>query len=612
MYLDYSQIAILYIATGRYTVFWEPFYRSAERFLLTDCRKHYFLFTDSPEPLAGEAEGKITRIHQNKLGWPYDTLMRFEMFLGIQTQLAAYDFIYFFNGNTELLSPVSREDLLPLQTHENLVAARQPHITHLSADEFPYERNPQSTACIPYGQGRYYFAGGLNGGRADAYLTMCETLNRRIRQDLDKSIIALWHDESQLNRYLLDRDDVKILPRYFTRGETEPWKQNAKVMFSDKTHYRFGGHAYLRGESGQKISRDEWEAEYRIPADVAATARQLHTVFATDAKWKHRVDACNRRPWKIFYKGLVPKPIRNRLNKKAQLAQQRHVASCWERFLKAYFYGTLESFSLQPKQNLCGRKIIWQYWGQGADAADLPDIVRLCFHSVEQHKGDYDIIRLDDGNVRDYVDFPDFVWEKRHNPEFKHAFFADLLRLALLDLYGGAWLDATILLTAPLPEGYLKDTGFFMFQRDPAAADQAAWEKLNADYFGWQPNHKVNVLNSFIMAHPGNTVIHTCLDLLLNFWKTQNRIPHYFFFQIMFHELMRLYFADRQCPLADDTLPHLLYRQMQQPFDAGLFADITRRCGVHKLSYLKRCPPGSLYHHLCTEAGLPPLKANRN
>ena len=40
-------VAILYIATGRYTVFWDYFYQSAEKYLLPVCNKHYILFTDS-------------------------------------------------------------------------------------------------------------------------------------------------------------------------------------------------------------------------------------------------------------------------------------------------------------------------------------------------------------------------------------------------------------------------------------------------------------------------------------------------------------------------------------------------------------------------------------
>lgn len=164
----------------------------------------------------------------------------------------------------------------------------------------------------------------------------------------------------------------------------------------------------------------------------------------------------NQRPWKIFYRGLTPKPLRNKINAYASRKQMYHTAELWRPFLQAYFQGQLPRFNLQAKQDLRGQKIIWQYWGQGLEQEQLPEMVRLCFRSVEQNLGDYRLIRLDDQTLHNYLDLPDFVQAKRQNPEFKPAFFADLLRLALLDVYGGVWLDASILLTAPLPKEWHK------------------------------------------------------------------------------------------------------------------------------------------------------------
>lgn len=42
-----KKVAILYIALGRYTVFWDEFYESAEKHLL-NADKHYFIWTDKP------------------------------------------------------------------------------------------------------------------------------------------------------------------------------------------------------------------------------------------------------------------------------------------------------------------------------------------------------------------------------------------------------------------------------------------------------------------------------------------------------------------------------------------------------------------------------------
>lgn len=49
-----TKVAALYIATGKYTVFWPEFYESAEQYLLRDCEVHYFVFTDA-DALPGES-----------------------------------------------------------------------------------------------------------------------------------------------------------------------------------------------------------------------------------------------------------------------------------------------------------------------------------------------------------------------------------------------------------------------------------------------------------------------------------------------------------------------------------------------------------------------------
>ena len=51
----------------------------------------------------------------------------------------------------------------------------------------------------------------MNGGTSAAFLEMARTLNKAIEEDLKKNVIARWHDESHLNRYIVDRDDYRLL-----------------------------------------------------------------------------------------------------------------------------------------------------------------------------------------------------------------------------------------------------------------------------------------------------------------------------------------------------------------------------------------------------------------
>lgn len=186
-----TKVAVLYIATGKYTVFWPEFYESAEKYLLKDCEVHYFVFTDADD-LTGAQEPRVHICPQEAYSWPFATLRRFEIFLKQEQALKAFDYIFFFNANAQLMQPVTQEMFLPrAEKGEKLLVVQHPSFYAKPNYEFTYDRNPRSTACIPYGMGRYYVCGGVNGGTAEAFLKLCHTLDARIRKDLHKNVIAL-------------------------------------------------------------------------------------------------------------------------------------------------------------------------------------------------------------------------------------------------------------------------------------------------------------------------------------------------------------------------------------------------------------------------------------
>lgn len=229
-------VAILYICTGKYDVFWKEFYESMEKLFLPASEKHYYVFTDA-EDLYGEdnCNNRIHRIYQECMGWPYDTLMRFDLFSKIEEQIKQYDYILFMNANMKCKREITEEEFLPI--NEELLVARHPGCIHYPKLLLPYDRNRKSTAYISYRQGKYYYMGGLNGGKATAYIQLIHSLKQAIQDDLDHNIIAKWHDESQLNKYMLNRSDMKILlPEYaYPEGWNLPYE--AKMIIRDKEKY---------------------------------------------------------------------------------------------------------------------------------------------------------------------------------------------------------------------------------------------------------------------------------------------------------------------------------------------------------------------------------------
>lgn len=269
-----------------------------------------------------------------------------------------------------------------------------------------------------------------------------------------------------------------------------------------------------------------------------------------------------------------------------QIVAYKHgrVVKFWQPIISDYFEGKIEKNSLQPKQQISG-KVIWQYWGQLNDGSPLPAIVQRCFDSVDKYKGDYQVIRLNDNNISEYLDFPDFVWKTENEAKFSKVFFSDLLRLSLLHVYGGVWLDATILLTASLPEEF-SNQDYFVFQRSDAEPYKSFWAGPHTSYWSWDPRYKVKMLNSIIFAKKESVVIATMVDLILHYWRTQDKIINYFFFQILYEELINGQLKGLKCSVVSDTLPHIL-RVLVDGNDYMQLADLLGKVNMHKLTYFE-------------------------
>ncbi len=265
-----------------------------------------------------------------------------------------------------------------------------------------------------------------------------------------------------------------------------------------------------------------------------------------------------------------------KLRERKILKTHKRVAAICESLIAEY-EATQEKFDLAPKKQLETDRIIWQYWAQGYE--DVPDVVRQCLDSVEKYATDYKIIRLTDANLQDYLDLPHFVLQKRS--VFSRAFFSDLLRLMLLKTYGGIWMDATIMLTGPIPLEYTENDLFF-FRRDPNESNRAYWRNTYAYYFGWAEGFRVNMLSSFMVGKKGTRSISELCDLMLLWWKYHEDLPDYFFLQI----LIDVYGCKEVFPLVSDTLPHYLQQSINDArFKLLPREEIIKTIPIHKLTY---------------------------
>lgn len=187
----------------------------------------------------------------------------------------------------------------------------------------------------------------------------------------------------------------------------------------------------------------------------------------TDSNMKKDLKKYKEGYWgifnKIYFHALPDILFYKRLN----TVKQEYFCYNW---IKRHLEWSYKSVSNDDTYNYSVEEdqTIFVYWKQGWDKA--PDIVKKCIGSVKANACNHSVILLDENNVKDYVQMPDYIECKHKDGHIKEALYSDLLRLSLLIKYGGCWIDATCFLSKPIPQ-YLFNSGFFMFSSSHLAGN---------------------------------------------------------------------------------------------------------------------------------------------
>jgi hypothetical protein len=96
----------------------------------------------------------------------------------------------------------------------------------------PWERNRNSLAYVRPTSRRRYIHGAIWGGPKKDFIKMCEELDQTIDRDLRNGIVALWHDESHINRYLSSNRKLGYFPKFFSGADKLTPKSNCNGVWS--------------------------------------------------------------------------------------------------------------------------------------------------------------------------------------------------------------------------------------------------------------------------------------------------------------------------------------------------------------------------------------------
>ena len=213
--------------------------------------------------------------------------------------------------------------------------------------------------------------------------------------------------------------------------------------------------------------------------------------------------------------------------------------------------------------------VIWTCWFQGEDA--MPPIMKLCLKSIRKFSRNHRVIFLTNENLDQYVKLPEFIKEKFKSGRISFTHFSDILRTSVIRQHGGAWIDTTLLLTAPISEDFFKPTfhsiktpefGFFV--------SKCRW-------------------TGFCFSSPKNgEIISKVNDDLLRWWEKEDQVLDYFLLDYLFDRVCKnrsdLNQEIENIPISNENLSNL-NRKLEEQLDIQMIENYFANTNIFKLSW---------------------------
>lgn len=214
---------------------------------------------------------------------------------------------------------------------------------------------------------------------------------------------------------------------------------------------------------------------------------------------------------------------------------------------------------------------IWICWWTGLETA--PSIVKQCVKSIYKRANNHPVYLITEKNYQEHIQIPAIVLKKLKSAQMGVAHFCDYLRVALLEKYGGLWLDATIYCSQPVPD-WCFDLPFFTL-KSPYTESRyiSKYQWVTFCLGGWKGNQFYSFLK----------------EAFEEYWSKNDYAIDYLFFDYL------IYVARESCPfikkMMDDVPENTPHRDdLQAAMNAALPAEqfwqvIREDTELYKLSW---------------------------
>lgn len=240
------KICIVTIATGRYIQFVEKLLDKITEHFLVDHDIHCLLFTDNDMDEVSE-NIKVSQIEHKP--WPEPALKKYNYINSEREYLKEFDYVYLFDADIDIVYPVGEEVM------DDMVGVLHPWKILEDKSVYPYEGRKESTAYVSDSDRDKYYAAAFTGGKSKNFLKMAEIISARVLEDEENGIIAVWHDESHLNKYFNEYPPRDLPPSYMfpeelMGNESYPWKPKIVAVNKDAFDTSFNDEKKQMGQYG--------------------------------------------------------------------------------------------------------------------------------------------------------------------------------------------------------------------------------------------------------------------------------------------------------------------------------------------------------------------------
>ncbi|MCR4798305.1 MAG: capsular polysaccharide synthesis protein [Lachnospiraceae bacterium] len=234
-------------------------------------------------------------------------------------------------------------------------------------------------------------------------------------------------------------------------------------------------------------------------------------------------------------------------------------------------------FPYQPPQMDTDHRIpVWICWWQGFEQA--PELVRMCRKNAytQFNERDFRIIEITFDNLREYMDFPSWIWDKYNAGIITKTQLSDLLRCGLLYYHGGLWMDATYFLTKSFPVENLKD-------RPLHTLHLAGFEGIHISQGRWTMN--------FLYTTKGHLFPRFVLNAFYYYYAAYDELFDYF--MVDYFARMIYNYSDEVQKVIDELPPEqpaafLLQSVLNEVYPSEEFERAKETTSIFKLNYYEK------------------------